>query len=114
MYQQILHSIRVSPRLFAASPKVSYFVMSAPAPGPGSFRARLAHPVDELGEARAAVLDVFHGRERHFRDGDDLDRVEDQRVHAVEILDAPDVARAGRCDAAIAKAVRNDRDGPDR
>src|SRR6266496_6029925 len=105
MCQQILHSIRVPGPLFAASPKVSYFVMSAPAPRRSSARTGLAHPVHELRETRAAVLEILNGGERDLGDGDHFDRIQDQRVHAVEILDAPDVAGARRRDAAIAEAA---------
>ena len=91
--------------MLPASPKRSNVVMR-------DAYSPLAHPRDQLGETVAAVLEVFGRGQRDLGQVDDLDRGEDQRVHAVEVADPPDVARERRFDPAVAEPARHDRHWP--
>ncbi len=60
------------------------------------------------------LIVVFLGRQGHGRNIHDLDRIQDQLFHVVEVLHPPHVRQGRRRDAAIAEAARKhgERDAP--
>ena len=63
--------------------------------------------LQDFPKAFRAVLEILVGGAERYRDVADFQGVQDDGVHRVEVLDAPDVTLAGQGDAAGATTVKN-------